>query len=92
MGARTVTTKLQLEVLILKSGKSIAQLAKESNVDARTIYEMRHRKYVAGPRDPSLVKLAKALDVAAEELRDIVAGKRVAEKQRAQDEAAKTGS
>ena len=82
MGSVIREPKLPLEIILKKSGKTLVEISKESGVDLKSIYYLRSRKYSRGPKKKTLEALAPVLGVEVEKLREAIAGKGVARRQR----------
>lgn len=74
--------KLALEMMFTKSGKTLLEISTESGVDLKSLYYLRSRKYKRGPKIKTLEALAPVLGVEVERLREAIAGKNVARRQR----------
>lgn len=74
--------KVELEIMLKKCGKTLKEISDESGVDLKSLYYLRSRKYSRGPRKHTLEALAPVLGVDVEKLREAIAGKVVARRQR----------
>ena len=64
--------KVDLEMLIFKSGLGYRELAKRARINQKTLYEFRTRRYRTGPQPDVVARLAKVLRVTEDELRKVI--------------------
>ena len=74
--------KIELEIILKRSGKTLVEISEESGVDLKSLYYLRSRKYKRGPKVRTLEALAPILGLTIEKLREAIAGKAVARRQR----------